>query len=195
MKMVWTLAKKQMSQFASNNKGVTLVELLVVVSIMSVLLSVVGISMAITPSTEAKRTIASIDSTISRTKVGTLTKTGDVYMEIYSDDRGAIWVKYYENDQVISSDKLSSGNVTVSYSVNGSVVGNLGNDNRNKSIYIAFDRRTGGFTSLEQAAYLANGTSATANNMCDWIYVKGGPMEYNLKLGAVTGTHTLNADN
>lgn len=191
MKNIQKRIQSVMRGLQKNNQGVTLIELLVVFSLVAVVLSVWGISTALTPSTEAKRTIESIDSMIARLKVGALTKTGDVYMEINSDAKGIISVKYYEDDVLLVKEALTSGGVQVSYEVTSGTGGTLG---RNQSIYLAFDRRTGGFTSMDEALRMATGTPVSGTRMCENIVVTGGPREFNIKLGAVTGSFTMNGE-
>lgn len=151
--------------------------------------------MAITPSTEAKRTNNSIDSMITRCKVGTLSKSGDVYMQILQNDNKKIVLNYYEDDRIVQSETVTSGGVTVSYVLNdGSTTKKI--LSQGESFYLAFNRRTGGFETLGTAFALAgttySGDSSDTGKYIEWIYVNGGPAEYNIKLGVVTGSHSLN---
>ncbi len=175
-----------------NNKGFTMVEFIVICSIMAVILSVAGMSMAIKPSSEAKQAASSIDSLLSRCKMGVLTKTGNVYMEINSDAKGVISLRYYEDSRLISTETVTSGGVTVSYSLEGSS-GTTKTLARTESLYLSFDRRSGGYVTLKSAFSMASKTySGGDTDKCEYIYVNGGPTGQHVKLGVVTGSHTLN---
>lgn len=144
---------KKLKGLWCDNRGLTFIELLMIIAIMGVIFSVASLSLGLRPSTEAKKTVLSINSMITRTKVGTLAKTGDVYMAVKVLDSGKIMLYYYEDDKMVDSEMLTEHEVSVYFTtkkgdpetLRQTDAVQLGNG---ESLVLAFNRRTSGFLSL-----------------------------------------------
>lgn len=180
----------KLNQISKNNKGFTLVEFLVGVAIISVIVTFTSLSISIQPATIAKSAANELNSILGRSKNATLTKTGDIYIKI-SEENDVINLYYYENDILITTQKLASHGVKMSYKTSS---GTSYLDS-SKSLYIAFDRRAGGFQTLTQAAALASasgtGTAVEGNLYCTELTFTGASVEHTIKLGTHTGTHYI----
>lgn len=190
--------KQTFLKLKHNNQGLTIIELLAVLGIMAVLFTFTAFSLSITPASEAKKVVANVDAMISRTKVGSLAKTGDVYMEVHIDSKGTVSLNYYEDDVMKETEVLTTRAVEIGYlTTTGSTETILGT---NQSLVLAFDRRTTGFLTLTEAAALTAGSrgnphtinAATGNTYCNKIYVRGGTVEYFIEIGPTTGSHYRN---
>ncbi len=193
---------KRLKAILKENRGFTMVEVLVVLSVLAVVFGISSLSLGIQPATEAKKVSYSIDSMISRTKAGTLARAGDVYMEIQCDASGKIILNYYEDDTLKESEVLTKYGTGVAYTLVGSSTKEF--LNKNESLILAFDRRTTGFLTLYEAAALSDTGSGLidVSEKCSDIWIVGGYVDYSetvdsqggvqyqIKLGPTTGTHT-----
>lgn len=106
-----------------NNKGFSIVEIIVVVAIISVLGASLFSMTGILPNARNKKVAKSVYTAIGRTKVNVMAKgnkdsSGNVdnYMKVWQDDEG-IWVKiYYKNDNSSSLEKVGYANQVITYS-------------------------------------------------------------------------------
>lgn len=194
--------KLMYQKLKANNQGLSMIELIVIMGILSVIFAVTSFSLALTPSTEAKKVVSNVDAMISRTKVGTLAKTGDVYMEIYINSAGKVILNYYEDDKLKETDTLTKKDVTIYYDLDGGAT--KVELTKGKSLILAFDRRTTGFVTLKDAAEMAENRNASSSSgvtssgntnlvggdvKCNKIWVAGGTVEYYIEIGPTTGTH------
>ncbi len=187
--------KKLWNRLCKSNDGFSMVELLCIMGILGVLFGLNSLSLAIQPSTEAKKVTYAIDSMFTRTKVGTLAKSGTVYMELQCDTTGKLILKYFEEytgdegyTDYIEEEVLTKYGAEVSYSVGGDPI-ELG---KGKSLVFAFDRRSMGFLTLEEAADKAGVATGATGGYCKAIYVSGGNTTYTITIGPTTGTHSTN---
>lgn len=202
--------KRLWEKLCKSNDGFSLVELIAIMGVLAVLFGLNSLSLAIQPSTEAKKVTYSIDAMFTRTKVGTLAKSGNVYMELHCDSTGKLILYYYEQnldrgemvdvpgssdkvfelyDDYLETEVLTKYGASVEYSIKGGSIKKLG---AGESLIFGFDRRTMGFLTLEDAAKLKTGATAVDPGYCDAIYVSGGTATYTIKIGTTTGTHTTN---
>ncbi len=188
---------KTLKSLKNNNQGLSLIEFIVVCGILAVILGVSSFSLGLTPATEAKKVIYNVDAMISRTKVGSLAKEGDVYMEIYINDKEQVVLNYYENDILRETEVLTSRTVTVKYETRDGESDTL---EAKESLVLSFDRRTTGFDTLDVSAGLTAGSTGThhttvvshSGDYCKKIIVSGNTVTYEIVLGPVTGSHEKN---
>lgn len=197
---------KRIEKLQSDQRGFSMIELLTIVGIMGVVITIAGFALGLPTSTQAKRTVLSIDTLLSRTKAASLAKDGDVYMRVYNDD-GAIRVDFYEDDKWKEGEEVAAKGkeVTVSYILNNT--GTAQKLNVGESIFFGFDRRTNGFLYTTDAADLActcsSGPTTHASNcringaisvgtydFTTKLIIVGGSVSYDIDLGRVTGTST-----
>ena len=81
-----------------NDRGFTLVELIIVVAILGACLGIVGFSISTIFSAQARKTAKELDSAIAECRINALSRAAEVYMTVSADADGAVHVMYYEND-------------------------------------------------------------------------------------------------
>jgi prepilin-type N-terminal cleavage/methylation domain-containing protein len=80
-----------------NNRGFTLVEILVVVAILGALIGIISMSVSSVFSERAKRCASEADAYISMCKVNCMSRAGDIYIVLDVDGDGCIRGRYYED--------------------------------------------------------------------------------------------------
>lgn len=168
----------------NNNLGVSLVELMVVVSILAVLSAGMVTGMGMMSGKKAKECATQINSAIGKTKLETLSKSVgadsldnmDTYLEVYKAEDGTIHaricVKGTEEDTKVGERGLkvqymNAGDETVHELVNAQ-----------DSFKIGFDRSTG--------AFMKNGTVYVEN-----ILISYGQKVYEIHITQETGKYQL----
>lgn len=203
-------------KLSNNNKGFTMIELLSVLAMMALLASVVSFSPALAKASEARKTTLNIEAMITRTKKGTLVKTGDVYMELVVDNSGAVYINYYEDDILKEYERLAGPDVTVKYATDASVGYDTATTlNGNNALIIAFNRGSNGFKTLSAGAKMteidnpgntdadgnladgsrrygpdaAVGSPVYSTAYCRTIFVSAANVMYQIELNPNIGTH------
>lgn len=125
-----------------NNRGFTLVELIVVVAIIGVVAGIVGLTAGTAVSARAQRGAESVNVLVSKCKAGCLSKTGDVHLTL-SVEGGNLIGRYYENGSLISTDSLPLSGVTVSYTTKKSGFDPVTVALAGNPLTLSFDRATG----------------------------------------------------
>lgn len=100
-----------------NNRGLSLVELVVVIGLMVLLfsLSILGIS-AMTQARQSQ-TAVSISAMISKTRINSLAKSGAVYLELSVDAQGDIVCSYFENGRLMNTETLPAAGQSLRYTL------------------------------------------------------------------------------
>lgn len=196
-----------MKKVLKDNRGLSLLEIVVVLSMMVVVAGVASLSLAIIPSSEAKKSVTSVDSMMTRTRTGTLTRAGNVVMAVSVALDGAVSVSYYEQsdpDKAASlflkeQEILSDGdNVLVYYYTDKEM--SVGKPlSAGSSIGFSFSRNTMGFQKISEAkgiftstltgAGTTLGTVKDDNEYCYFIEFIGGGTSYHIELSPLTGSH------
>ena len=124
------------------NKGFTLVELLVVVVIIGVLSGIAVNSFSTISASSAKKAAAQIDSYLSVVRSKCMSRAGSPYALLYFKD-GSVVGEYYENNSMVSDDVVSDKRVSVTYSYGTNENVALATS-RDTALKISFSRSTGG---------------------------------------------------
>lgn len=121
----------------SNNKGFTLVELIVVMAIIAIFTAIVGLSISTLNSAKAERCAASVNSLISKCRADSLGRTGSSYLTISLDDKGNIVCEHSDGANV-STDAFPASGVSVLFTTTSTYALTTAN-----SLTLSFDRSTG----------------------------------------------------
>jgi Tfp pilus assembly protein FimT len=148
-----------------NDKGVSLVELIIIIAIMAVLSTGLISMIGILNGRAARECAQDTLSALSKVRVLTLSKSAgappsgkasdaDVYLEIIPDSDGRILIKQAKKNEdgvVVVFDQISVGaaNVDIIAEINKKEVNLTGTD-----IKIAYDRATGAFLKYSDEGYM-----------------------------------------
>lgn len=199
----------------SKNKGFTLIEMIVVVSIFTILLGILEPSVSSIFSYRAKKAVNSIGAALDKTKTEAMNRlVGEMKLEKRSD---GYYISYYldrgkSNESRVVQDqpeKIAPGNTLVTVYTTRNPEGM--EMQTGDSLIFTYDREDGSFrplqtgelTQVEINACLENhedisfkddlmGTSGE-KNYCTQIIVKGGYSTRTLKLNQGAGTYTIEA--
>ena len=187
----------------NKNKGFTLVELIVVISIFTVLLGILEPSVSSIFGFRAQRAANSIASALDRTKteamnrlVGemVLTKESDGFYISYNLHKG----KYYGCEQT-QAEKIAPANAKIGYTTDRS-----GYQDLSGQLIITFNRENGGFRQIQSEIVTTDSVTTALNYKndvvfhdtgayCTAIIVKGGSRTYTIEMEKDTGSYAVKA--
>lgn len=173
--------RKDIEKF--NNKGYSMVELIIVMAIIAAIMSGVFFSIILIFSANAKSTANDIQRSIGDCKVTTMGRSA-AYMELYRDASDEnVYTRMYVKDSsgaYVPSEpqKVGPKKVNVAYMPKG---GSRTELSAGDTIEIWFDRATGGFK--------ADGSG----NLYEVIYVEGGSKKYEITMTRLTGKSEVKA--
>ena len=157
-----------------DNRGFSLVELIVVVAIIGVLMGVLSVSISAASSAKEKACASDIDKFITMCRTKCLTRAGAPYISIsYEEDK--IVGNYYENGEVADTEELGVSSIEVTYTTDTGVTAPIKNG---EVITLSFNRSTGAQMPNENGEYITR------------ITVSGSSI-YTITLVPETGAHTL----
>lgn len=153
-----------------NDKGFSLIELIVVIALMAVALTVGGMALSNITLANTKRCASELKSTMEMVRMEALKSSKDesLILSIYEDADGNVMVKVGSRD----AEKIANSNVRVTYSLNGGEASELSGGG---VLQFSFDRGSGAFKTMG------------ANK----ILVSGAGREYELTCYSKTGKVTL----
>ena len=161
-----------------NNRGFSLVELIVVVAILGACVGLITASISTVSSSQARKCAASLDAALSRCRVAAMSRAGTVSLTLSADGDGVVTVKQSEkNGETVTetaSDQVGTSRCAVSYQVKDETDAKALDA---AGITLSFDRDTG--------AFVFSGSAITS------ITVSGGGRSYVITLDALTGAHEL----
>lgn len=163
-----------------DNKGYSLIELVIVLAIIAIIMSTVFYSIILIFSANAKSCANNIQRAIGDCKVTTMGKAS-AYMTLYRNAEGNVYTQMHVKDgggtypypSYGEAQKVGTQKVTVKYKPSSASAETelLAGD----EIEIWFDRATGGFKEDK------------SGNRYDWIRVEGGSKNYKIVLTEFTG--------
>lgn len=182
-----------------NNKGISFIELIVVIAIMAVMLGVAGYSLNLLLGVEARQATQKISAQLNETKTGSMSryeetmtlsyKGKDVSAGILSDGYYAqhnIWTIQNKSNlkKEVDSEirKVASEKVVITLYTTDGLSMELGTSNR---ITISYDRSSGAMDPIT-----INGTEKTGIYPQKMI-IKSGVKEYTIAFTHETGKHTI----
>ena len=187
----------------NKNKGFTLVELIVVISIFTILLGILEPSVSSIFGFRAQRAANSIASALDRTKteamnrlVGemVLTKESDGFYISYNLHKG----KYYGCEQT-QAEKIAPANAKIGYTTDRS-----GYQDLSGQLIITFNRENGGFRQIQSGIVTTESVTTALDekndvafydtgDYCTAIIVKGGSRTYTIEMEKDTGSYAVKA--
>lgn len=188
-----------------NNKGFTLVELIVVISIFTILLGILEPSVSSIFSYRAKRAANSIVAALDKTKTEAMNRlVGEMVLERTDD---GYYVSYYldrgKQSGIVKeqAEKIAPKNTLISYTTTENTMGTemqLGD-----KLIFTFNREDGSFRPLQNSIIGSDEITDSLNkcrdisfpdnvgNYCTSITVKGGSRISTIKLETGTGSCTV----
>lgn len=167
-----------------DNKGLSLVEIVIVVTIMTVLTGIMAVGVSLALSKPADECAEKIVSTLSNARITTMGKQG-ITLKFYEESDQSIWLEEVITNPngTISSRKSKIGQkgVVVTYKLDGDTHKNLGSD----GIALSFKRSTGGFNTAESPLGTDKG------KYCEEIVVSKGNRTKTITLYYLTGKVTI----
>ena len=165
----------------TDNKGYSLVELLIVLAIIAAVTITVIFSISMIFSANAKTCAHAMERAIADCKVTTMGKA-DAYLEIYRDTDGNVYSKMYvyENGAAaptpMEAEKLGGSKVFVGYLPEGAAVDATPTElvAGGTAVRVHFDRASGSFDATDYAN-------------CATFDIQGGSKHYQLKMVRLTG--------
>lgn len=188
-----------------NNKGFTLLELLVVVAIIGIVVGSMTYSINSVSSTRAKKFASDLNATMSQCRVDTMSGApSPTYLELTKDNNGDYYATLYEGgsdaQHIKTQQKLGGSGISCAFrtgsAANAGIAAPSDTDPKIETgtkLCLAFDRATGAFVKL---ADVKNGTeelnsSSITGDYCTYIFIASGGGSYTLALVPQTGYHSV----
>ena len=172
-----------------NNKGFSLVELIVVVLIMAIVTGTATVSVVIVYNARVKKAARVLRSQLELCRQKTMAKedktgTSGVYMKLYLED-GDYYATIYDGETIVKSEKLGSDQLTIKVGPKNTSISSMDKiEDGHEAIY-KFKKSSGGVDSTY--------TSSSGGNPYLSIYVEGNE-NYHLMIAEYTGRCYMEAD-
>ena len=167
-------------RYLKDNRGYSLVELIVVIALIALIVSTVFYSLIMVFSANAKSCANDIQRAIADCKVTTMGRSS-AYMELYRDTDQNVYTRMYvmSSGTYVPSEpqKVGTSRVYVAYVPKGGIETELLAGDK---IEIRFDRASGGFT------------KDGSGNIYEKLHVQGGSKNYEIVLTELTGKSEVN---
>lgn len=150
-----------------NNRGFTLVELIVVIAILGILSGVMSYSVNQIFSSRARKFADEYDALLTQCRVSTLSGAkAPVYVKLYQDTNGDFYGALYEGGSEVSSKKLGGNSLSCTFTY-GSGTGTTAAISDSQSLCIGYNRSTGAFLALNSVGTgLNTGLSGNCTKVC-----------------------------
>ena len=180
-----------------DNRGVTLVELVIAIAIMGILVGFFVVGTGYINNSVAKGAANSIKTGIGQTRVKTMGQK-ETYLYIYKDGQSYMMETVNKGSKTgdpittEKKEKIAKSKATVSFKINKNTGGSIGPTTIDGSNYllIGFNRENGKLD-LSGETLNFDGTSKTVTSATDEssivINVVSGPYDYEIKVHAATG--------
>jgi len=141
-----------------NNDGLSLIELIVVISIMSILTGMVSIGINLAFSKDATKCAGKLNDAIYTTRMESMSKAGAYYMEVKKTGTEYVAV-INDGTSDVSTEQLSeNGRISsISCELNGDTIEISESD----TVKIAFDKSKGNVNKYNDIAFTTDGSSGT----------------------------------
>lgn len=161
-----------------NNKGFSLIELIVIIAIMGIVTVGSAAGFGMVSGASAKEASGKINTAIAKTKMDAMSRA-DASMNLYKDGSAYyVDLKYKVGDEeIVDTVKVASSRVKITYCTSENPQAK--EITEEQSLTIRFDRDTGGFKPISDDEY------------CKTITVKSGPREYTITCERLTGKTTV----
>lgn len=169
-----------------NNRGFTLIELIVVLAISAVCMGIMMASISAASSSEAKKCANELNTAVSKCRINAMSRSGTVYLKIYRDGNGNVMADYIESGTTVSSDTVGGSRCGVTFATADQP--DAEHDLSGTALYLSFERDTGALRTLQPDG--ANGVK-DADSQCGSIDVSGGGRTFAIRFVTATGAHTL----
>ena len=178
-----------------NNRGFTLIELMVVVAIVSILVGAMTYSINSVSSTRAKKFASDLNAMISQCRVDTMSGApSPTYLKISQKDNstGDVYAALYEDGTVKAEQKLGGSGISCSFITDSIAAQSYSiSGNNSTALYLAFDRATGAFSKLTDVKSSDSALNVASGNYCTSITIASGGGSYTITLVPKTGYHSV----
>lgn len=192
-----------------DKNGFTLVELIIVISIMTILLGLLIPSLNSLFGFEAQKATDRIKVALSKTKVEAMNRlVGEMKLE-YRED--GYYITYYldrgkesRTGTSLPSEevKIASSKVNISYKVSGDMVEKEMKDTATDSLILTYNRENGAFRNIQTAIVTPNEVQEAVNRnqnisfhdsavYCEWIKIQCGLRTRTIVLQRENGSYTI----
>ena len=183
-----------------NNKGFSMVELIVILAIMGIIIGMLGVSTNYIGTSQARALANSIKTSIGQNKIQTMGKY-ESFLYIYKGSDGKsyqeTWRKSGADDPVRENrEVLGKKKPTVAYYIKGDSTAHEIDGTAGNALFITFDRANG--KELAGKSLPAGSTDEDGNSLdtmstvlCEKIIVSYGTKEYKITIVPETGKISL----
>lgn len=172
-----------------NNKGLSVIELAIVVLLIGVAISLVAGSISTIFSLDVRSCTDQLDALIAKCRVNSVARAGEVYIKVYKNSANVV-AEYYENGALVSKENIGKARVSIYYT---------DSDDHDHPItdaeplYLSFDRTTGGLLDIGSSNRLADPDADANPAFCKRITVMNAVRTLNVTLVPSTGKHYVSA--
>ena len=182
-----------MGRMSKNDKGFSLVELIIVIAIISVIITAAVLSISLIFGANARTCANDVKSALAGNKIAAMGKNA-AFLEIYRDAGNEnIYCRQFQQNtdgtwRGGEPEKIGNARVYIAYCPDGGTETELG---AGDSIYMAYDRSSGSFRD-SGVMQKDDGTSVTIQ-FYSYIHVTGGRKDLMVKMTKLTGKVSIDA--